>query len=102
MGRRATRGAGFKSATANGYDGEYLPSSSFCARENPELAAVPRLPGGALKLSSEGNWKGSDTGTRPPIKPKPRGRAGGLPTRPPPPATDDTWGGGGGHFDLRR
>ena len=74
----------------------YLPSSSFCVRENPELGAPPRppgTPGGALKLSREGNWKGSDTGTSPPSMPYPRGSVGGLPTRPPP-ATDDTWGKG--------
>lgn len=27
-----------------------------------------------LRLSREGNWKGKDTGTRPPNIPKPRGR----------------------------
>lgn len=65
----------------------YSPIKSFCAREYPELelGAEPMLPApgapGGLKLSSGGNWKGSETGTRPPSIPKPRGRAGGLPRR---------------------
>lgn len=37
----------------------------------------PGTPGpGGLKLSSDGNWKGRETGTRPPSIPKPRGRGG--------------------------
>lgn len=42
------------------------------------MPAAPGAPGG-LKLSNGGNWKGSETGTRPPNIPKPRGRAEGLP-----------------------
>lgn len=61
--------------------------SSFGDREYPELAlaAVPMEPApgapGAVKLSSEGNWKGSVTGTKPPNIPKLSGRAAGLPRR---------------------
>lgn len=44
------------------------------------MPAAPGAPGG-LKLSSEGNWKGSETGTRPPSIPKPRGRVEGFPRR---------------------
>lgn len=42
---------------------------------------MPDPPGAAegLKLSSGGNWKGIDTGTRPPNIPKPKGREEGLP-----------------------
>lgn len=54
---------------------------------NPELefgadpmAPAPEAPGG-LKLSRGGNWKGSETGTRLPSMPKPRGRAGGVARR---------------------
>lgn len=41
---------------------------------------VPRVPGalGGVKLSSGGNWKGRETGTRPPSMPKPRGSEGGT------------------------
>lgn len=37
---------------------------------------MPAAPGaaGGLKLSSGGNWKGSETGTRPPSIPKPKER----------------------------
>lgn len=38
-------------------------------------AAALVTPGGG-KLSSEGNWKGRETGTRPPSIPKPSGREG--------------------------
>ena len=44
------------------------------------MPATPGAPGG-LKLSNEGNWKGSETGTRPPNIPKPSGRPEGLPRR---------------------
>ncbi len=44
------------------------------------MPVAPGAPGG-LKLSNGGNWKGSETGTRPPNIPKPRGRAEGLPRR---------------------
>lgn len=44
------------------------------------MPVAPGAPAG-LKLSNEGNWKGSETGTRPPNIPKPRGRAEGLPRR---------------------
>lgn len=40
-------------------------------------------------MSRGGNWKGSDTGTRLPSMPKPRGRAGGVARREEP--ADDTW-----------
>lgn len=40
-------------------------------------------------MSKGGNWKGSDTGTRLPSMPKPRGRAGGVARREEP--ADDTW-----------
>lgn len=63
------------------------PIRSLCAREYPELElgvvpmpAAPGAPGG-LKLSKGGNWKGSETGTRPPSMPKLRGREEGLPRR---------------------
>lgn len=44
---------------------------------------IPAAPGatGGLKLSSEGNWKGIETGTRPPSMPKPRGRLEEFPRR---------------------
>lgn len=65
----------------------HSPIRSLCARGYPELElgaepmpAVPGAPGG-LKLSKGGNWKGSETGTRPPSIPKPRGRGEGLPRR---------------------
>lgn len=65
----------------------HSPNRSLCARGYPELElgaepmpAAPGAPGG-LKLSNGGNWKGSETGTRPPNIPKPRGRAEGLPRR---------------------
>lgn len=44
------------------------------------MPAIPGAPAG-LKLSNGGNWKGSETGTRPPSIPKPSGRAEGLPRR---------------------
>lgn len=48
-----------------------------------ELGAEPiqEAPGApeGLKLSNDGNWKGSETGTRPPNIPKPRGSVEGLP-----------------------
>lgn len=44
------------------------------------IPAAPEAPGG-LKLSNDGNWKGSETGTRPPNIPKPRDKAEGLPRR---------------------
>lgn len=50
------------------------------------MPATPVAPGG-LKLSKEGNWKGSETGTRPPNMPKPRGRVEGLPRRAEPAVT---------------
>lgn len=63
------------------------PIRSLCARGYPELELgaelkppAPGAPGG-LKLSRGGNWKGSETGTRPPSIPKPRGRGAGLPRR---------------------
>lgn len=43
--------------------------------EGPLPAAALVTPGGG-KLSSEGNWKGRETGTRPPSIPKPSGREG--------------------------
>lgn len=53
------------------------------------LAAVlePAVPKGG-KFNSGGNWKGSDTGTRPPSIPKPRGRDGAEPSRLPLPAVE--------------
>lgn len=65
----------------------HSPIRSLCARGYPELELgaepMPAAPGppGGLKLSNGGNWKGSETGTRPPNIPKPRGRAEGLPRR---------------------
>lgn len=55
------------------------------------LAVVldPAAPRGG-RFSSEGNWKGKDTGTSPPSIPNPRGRDEGVPNRPPFPAVD-TW-----------
>lgn len=44
------------------------------------IPVAPGAPGG-LKLSKGGNWKGRETGTRPPNIPKPRGRVEGLPRR---------------------
>ena len=41
------------------------------------MPAAPGAPGG-LKLSKGGNWKGSETGTRPPNMPKPMGRVRGA------------------------
>lgn len=65
----------------------HSPIRSLCASVYPELElgaepmpAAPGAPGG-LKLSNGGNWKGSETGTRPPNIPKPRDRAEGLPKR---------------------
>lgn len=53
------------------------------------LAAVLELaaPSGG-RFSSGGNWKGRDTGTRPPSMPKPRGRDEGVPSRLPLPAAE--------------
>lgn len=72
----------------------HSPIRSLCASAYPELElgadpipAAPEAPGG-LKLSKGGNWKGSDTGTRLPNMPKPRGRAGGVPRMEEP--ADDT------------
>lgn len=65
----------------------HSPNRSLCARGYPELELgaepMPVAPGapGGLKLSNGGNWKGSETGIRPPNIPKPRGRAEGLPRR---------------------
>lgn len=42
-------------------------------------------------MSSEGNWKGSDTGTRPPSMPKLSGREEGLPSRGLPAEDTDRW-----------
>jgi len=73
----------------------HSPIRSLCASGYPELELgaelMPAVPGapGALKLSSEGYWKGNDTGTRPPIIPKPRGRAEWLLRRGEPAV--DTW-----------
>lgn len=53
----------------------------------PLAAALePAAPRG--RFSSEGNWKGRDTGTRPPSIPKPRGRDEAEPSRPPLPAAE--------------
>lgn len=53
------------------------------------LAATlePAAPSGG-RFSNEGNWKGNDTGTRPPSIPKPRGRDEAEPSRPLPPADE--------------
>lgn len=53
------------------------------------LAAVlePAVPSGG-RFSSGGNWKGKDTGTRPPSIPNPIGRDGAEPSRLPLPAVD--------------
>lgn len=53
------------------------------------LAAVlePAVPSGG-RFSSWGNWKGRDTGTRPPSIPNPRGRDVAEPSRPPLPAVE--------------
>lgn len=53
---------------------------------------APGAPAG-LKLSNGGNWKGSETGTRPPNIPKPRGRAEGPPRREAPAVPAACWGG---------
>lgn len=73
---------------------------SLCARVYPELVAgeapmllQPGIPGpGGLKLRSEGNWKGRETGTRPPSIPKPRGREGGTEPKRLLPEAEDTCG----------
>lgn len=48
-----------------------------------ELLAVVLMPAvlRELRLSREGNWKGNETGTRPPNIPKPRGREDDEPKR---------------------
>lgn len=53
------------------------------------LAAAPEpaVPRGG-RFSSGGNWKGRDTGTRPPSIPNPRGRGEAEPSRLPPPAVE--------------
>lgn len=43
------------------------------AAETLAAALDPAVPSGG-RFSSGGNWKGRDTGTRPPSIPKPRGR----------------------------
>lgn len=61
------------------------------ADEAPMLL-TPGTPGPAgLKLRSDGNWKGKETGTRPPSIPKPRGREGGTEPKRLLPEDEDTW-----------
>lgn len=57
------------------------------AAEPLDAALEPAAPSGG-RLSSGGNWKGRDTGTRPPSIPKPRGRDVAELSRPPLPAVE--------------
>lgn len=62
------------------------------AGEDPMLLQ-PGTPGPeGLKLRSEGNWKGRETGTRPPSIPNPRGREGGTEPKRLLPEAEDSWG----------
>ena len=54
--------------------------------EGPVPAALVTTGGG--RLSREGNWKGRETGTRPPSMPKPSGRDGPAEPRRALPADD--------------
>lgn len=53
----------------------------------PAAVLEPAVPSGG-RFSSEGNWKGRDTGTRPPSIPNPRGRVEAEPSRLPLPAVE--------------
>lgn len=57
------------------------------AVEPPAAVLEPAVPSGG-RFSSEGNWKGRDTGTRPPSIPNPRGRDEAEPSRLPLPAEE--------------
>lgn len=57
------------------------------AAEPLAAALEPAAPSGD-RFSSGGNWKGRDTGTRPPSIPKPRGRDEAEPSRPLLPAAE--------------
>lgn len=62
------------------------------AGEEPMLLQ-PEPPGPVgLKFRSDGNWKGKETGTRPPSIPKPRGRVGGTEPKRLLPEDEDIWG----------
>lgn len=57
------------------------------AAEPPAVVLEPAAPSGG-RFNSWGNWKGRDTGTRPPSIPNPRGSEEAEPSRPPP-ATEE-------------